>query len=141
MRKFVFCVAAALSIVGTSAAHAAMGGQTIMERVDADGNHKLSLDEAHAAAGRRYDLIKSKNGGRVTMLQLGGRIVPADLKLVGIAPSLTTPVSRQDYLALVDRFFGDARTDRKTGDSPGLGRLSIDDLSTPAGKKLVGLLE
>ena len=141
MRNIALALAVALSSVGTGAAHAAMGGQTIMDRVDADSDHKLSLAEARAAAGRRYDLIKSKNGGRVTMLQLGGRLVPADLKFAGLAASLTTPVSRENYLSLVDHFFDEARTDRKAGDPPGSGSLVVDSLSSPAGKKLVGLLE
>ena len=34
------------------------------------------------------------------MLQLGGRIVPADLKQIGSTPGVSTPVSKEDYLAL-----------------------------------------
>ena len=122
-------------------AWAVMGGATIISRVDTNGDHKLSLAEVRAAAARRYDLIKSKNGDHVTMLQLGGRLVPADLKAVGGIPGVSTQVSKEQYLALVDKFFGEADARRKPGDPHGAGKLDVDELSSPAGKKLVGLLQ
>ena len=108
----------------------------MIARIDKDGDHKLSLAEVRAAAAGRYDLIKSKNGGRVTMLQLGGRMVPADLKAVGKKAEVTTSVSKDEYLALVDKYFDEAR--RKT---PATGELGVDELSSDAGKKLVELLQ
>ena len=58
-------------------ARAVMGPATIMARVDTNGDGTLSLAEVRSAASKRYDLIKSKNNGRVTKLQLGGRITAA----------------------------------------------------------------
>ena len=141
----VFAVATASLLVAPllpiGAAYATMGGPTIMARVDTDGDHKLSLAEVRAAAGRRYDLIQSRNGGHVTMLQLGGRMVPADLKVVGKKPVVTTAVTKDEYLALVGKYFDEAAGGRKPGDTPGSGQLSGDDLITDSGKKLVELLQ
>ena len=132
-------VTAQLLLVG--AASATMGGPTIIARVDKDGDHKLSLGEVRAAAAGRYDLIESKNGGRVTMLQLGGRMVPADLKAVGKKAEVTMGVSKDEYLALVGKYFEEADALRKPGDAPGLGELDVDELGSDAGKKLVELLQ
>ena len=132
-------VVVATCVVGQ--AHAVMGGPTIISRVDTNGDRKLSLAEVRAAAGRRYDLIKEKNGGRVTMLQLGGRLVPADLKAVGGTPSVETAVSKDEYLDLVGKFFDEADARRKPGDAAGAGQLDVDELGSTAGKKLVGLLQ
>ena len=128
-----------LSPIG--AAHAVMGGPTIISRVDKDGDHKLSLSEVREAADRRYDLIKSKNGGHVTLLQLGGRLVAADLKAFNGKPSIEASVTKEEYLALVSKFFDEADARRKPGDPPGTGKLDVNELSSDAGKKLVGLLQ
>ena len=143
MRKIELALGAFL-IANVSAmpnSWAVMGGPTIISRVDTDGDRKLSLSEVRAAAGRRYELIRGKNGGHVTMLQLGGRMVPADLKAFTGTPSVSTSVSKDEYLALVTKFFDEANTRRKPGDALGSGELDVDDLSSDAGKKLVGLLQ
>ncbi len=134
-------IASVLAVLMPGVSCALMGSETIIARVDKDGDKKLSLEEVRAAAARQYDLIKSKNGDRVTMLQLGGRLVPADLKVVAGTPGVATPVSKDQYLALVDKFFDEADVRRKAGDRPGSGKLDMDELGSPAGKKLVGLLQ
>ena len=134
-------LAVTVQLLLAGAAFATMGGPTIISRVDKDGDHTLSLAEVRAAAAARYDLIKSKNGGRVTMLQLGGRMVPADLKAVGKKAEVTTAVSKDEYLALVGKYFDEADARRKPGDASGTGELGVDELNSDAGKKLVELLQ
>lgn len=136
-----WAVVAVLWVFVPGLSHALMGSETIIARVDKDGDKKLSLAEVRAAAARQYDLIRSKNGDRVTMLQLGGRLVPADLKAVSGTPGVATPVSRDQYMALVDKFFDEADVRRKAGDPPGLDKLGMDELGSAAGKKLIGLLQ
>ena len=141
LSAFFIGIAVTALLLLAGAASATMGGPTIIARVDKDGDHKLSLAEVRAAAAGRYDLIKSKNGGRVTMLQLGGRMVPADLKAVGKKAEVTTAVSKEEYLALVSKYFDEADMRRKSGDAPGTGALDVDELNSEAGKKLVELLQ
>ena len=112
-------ITAAWVVLVPDVSRALMGSETIVARVDKDGDKKLSLDELRAAAARQYDLIKSKNGDRVTMLQLGGRLVPADLKAVSGTLGVAAPVSKEQYLALVEKFFDEADVRRKAGDPPG----------------------
>ena len=114
-----------------------MGGAIIMSRVDTDGDRKLSLAEVRAAAGRRYDLIESKKNGYVTVLQLGGRLVPADLKDVGDTVGTGTVVRNDQYLALVDKFFDEADARRKPGDPAGSGQFGIDELGSAAARSLL----
>ena len=125
-----------------SAVGAVMGSETIMSRVDTNKDGELSWSEVRIAAGNRYDLIQSKNGGRVTMLQLGGRIVPSDLKQTGKqSPGVESPVSKEEYLSLAETFFDKADVKRKPGDAPGSGTINIGELSSADGKKLIGLLQ
>ena len=122
-------------------ADAVMGSETIMSRVDTDKDKLLSLSEVRKAAGDRWDLIERKNG-RVTMMQLGGRLVPSDLKEIGKpSPGVETTVSKQEYLALAEMFFDKADTNKKAGAAKGSGMLDLDELGSTAGKKLIGLLQ
>ena len=118
-----------------------MGTPTILSRVDTDGDKTLSLSEVRSAAAKRYDLMKSKNNGRVTQLQLGGRASTKDTQAIGLGSGLETEVSKEKYLALADKFFDEADARRKPGDAPGSGTLDAEELESPAGKKLVGLLQ
>ena len=63
------------------------------------------------------------------------------MKAVDATPGVATAVSKEDYLALVGKFFDEADAHRKPGDPPGSGKLDIAELATPAGAKLIGLLE
>ena len=140
-RKLTGVLAVACWLGLAHAAGAVMGSETIMSRVDANKDGQLSLSEVRTAAGNRYDLIRSKNG-HVTMLQLGGRIVPADLKAISKqSPGVESAVSKEDYLALAEIFFDRADVKRKAGDAPGSGTLNIGELSSADGKKLIGLLQ
>ena len=76
------------------------------------------------------------------MLQLGGRIVPADLKEIGKpSPGVATAVSKAEYLALAEVFFAKADANKKAGDAPGSAKLVLDQLGSTAGKMLIGLLQ
>ena len=123
-------------------ASAAMGSAAMMERLHPKNKGKLTMDEARDAAAHNYDVIYKANQGKVTLLQLGGRVSPADLKAANIGDGETDePISKADYLALASRFFADANVSRKPDVSPADGVLGVNELSTPAGEKLLRLLE
>ncbi len=148
MGKFVRIAAVPLMLslpVGASGAGpalAAMGGAAMMERLHPKEKGKLTMDEARAAAAHNYDVIFKANGGKVTLLQLGGRASADDLKAANIGDGeVDETVSKADYLALASRFFAEANVSRKADVSPADGTLNVDELSTPAGEKLLRLLE
>lgn len=141
-------IAAVLSLVlpvGAVAAEpalAAMGGAAMMERLHPKKKGQLTLDEVRDAAAHNYDVIYKANNGKVTLLQLGGRVSAGDLKAAKIGDGeADETISKADYLALASRFFGEANVSRKEGVSPAEGTLSENELSTPAGDKLLRLLE
>lgn len=138
------CVAIALAggIAATTSAFGAMGGAAMMERLHPQEKGKLTMDEARAAAAHNYDVIYKANGGKVTLLQLGGRVTTDDLKAANIGDGEPDDgVSKADYLALASRFFAEANVSRKADVSPADGTLSVTELGTPAGEKLLRLLE
>ncbi len=114
----------------------------MMERLHPKEKGKLTMDEARAAAAHNYDVIYKANNGKVSILQLGGRVTADDLKAANIGDGeADETVSKADYLALASRFFAEANVSRKPDVSPADGTLSVDELSTPAGEKLLRLLE
>lgn len=138
------CMALMLAFGGAaiSPAFGAMGGAAMMDRLHPKQKGQLTLDEVRDAAAHNYDVIFKANGGKVTMLQLGGRVTPADLKAANIGDGEGDEgISKADYLALASRFFAEANVSRKADVSPADGTLSVNELSTPAGEKLLRLLE
>ena len=138
------CLAIALAggTAATTSAFAGMGGAAMMERLHPKEKGELTMDEARDAAAHNYDVISKANGGKVTLLQLGGRIAPDDLKAANIGDGEgDESVSKADYLALASRFFAEANVSRMADVSPADGTLSVTELSTPAGEKLIRLLE
>ena len=138
------CLAIALAggLAATTPVFGAMGGAAMMERLHPKEKGKLTMDEARAAAAHNYDVIFKANGNKVTLLQLGGRVSQDDLKAANIGDGeVDEAVSKADYLALASRFFAEANVSRKADVSPADGTLSVDELSTPAGDKLLRLLE
>ena len=126
----------------TGAAYAAMGGEAMMNRLHPKEKGKLTMDEVRGAAAATYDKIAKANGGKVTLLQLGGRVSPDDLKQARIGDGeRDKPISKADYLALASRFFAEADVSRKPDVSPAEGTLGVGELSTPAGEKLLRLIE
>ncbi len=123
-------------------AMAAMGGAAMMARLHPKEKGKLTLDEVRDAAAHNYDVIAKANGGKMTILQLGGRVTADDLKAANIGDGEGDEgISKADYLALASRFFAQANVSRKADVSPADGTLSQNELSTPAGEKLIRLLE
>ncbi len=138
------CVVIALAggVMATTSVFGAMGGAAMMERLHPKEKGKLTMDEARAAAAHNYDVIYKANNGKVSILQLGGRVTADDLKAANIGDGeADETVSKADYLALASRFFAEANVSRKPDVSPADGTLSVDELSTPAGEKLLRLLE
>lgn len=127
-------------LVGT--AYAAMGADAMMNRLHPKEEGKLTLDEVRDAAAHNYDVIAKANGGKVTLLQLGGRITAADLKAANIGDGEADgSISKPDYLVIASRFFAEANVSRKQNVSPADGTLSTGELNTPVGEKLIRLLE
>ena len=138
------CLAIAMAgaVAATTSAFGGMGGAAMMQRLHPKEKGKLTLDEVRDAAAHNYDVIAKANGGKITMLQLGGRVSAGDLKAANIGDSEGDEgVSKADYLALASRFFAEANVSRQADVSPADGTLSESELSTPAGEKLVRLLE
>ena len=133
---------AASGSLTASNAYAAMGSDAMMDRLHPKNKGKLTLDEVRNSAAHNYDVIAKANGGKVTLLQLGGRITAADLKAARLGDGeADEAISKADYLAIASRFFAEANVSRKQDVLPADGTLSTGELSTPAGEKLIRLLE
>ena len=123
-------------------AFAAMGVDAVIGGIHPKNKDKITLDEMRDAAGRTYDKIAKAYGGKVTLLQLGGRVTSADLEdaKIGVGER-DGSVSRADYQALASRFFSQADVLRKPDVSPADGTLDRAELTTPTGEKLMRLIE
>ena len=128
-------------------AHATMGAQTMMERLDTNHDGKVSREEVRAAAGRKFDLIASKNGGHVTSVALSGRLSQGALgdiqkadasKGAGAEPD---SVSRDQYVTQADKAFTGAHLQNADDAKSESAALSLGELSAPTGKDLIDLLQ
>lgn len=133
---------AACVVLPATKASAAMGVDAVLQGIHPKNENKITMDEMRDAAGRTYDRIAKANGDKVTLLQLGGRVTPDDLKAAKIGDGeRDEPISKADYMALASRFFSEADVSRKPDVSPADGTLDAQELTTPAGAKLMRLIE
>lgn len=140
MHRFNIVHVAAMLLLATSSAEATMGAKTMFERLDSDHDGTISRSEVTVAAGKKYDLIASKNHGHVTSIALSGRLSKGALQDIENSNSShpsaePDSVSREQYLSQADKAFDEARID-KEGDS-----LDLGELGAPSARNLIDLLQ
>ena len=145
-KELTMRVAAAL-LFTTVSAQATMGAKTMMERLDADHDGTVSRAEVRAAAGRKYDLIASKNGGHVTSVALSGRLTKDALQDIQTTDAKKggnvepDSVSRDLYLAQAEKAFDEAHIMKTSDAKPNDDALTLGELSAPSAKNLIDLLQ
>ena len=138
---------AALPFLFLTSAHATMGAKTMFDRLDTDHDGTISRSEITAAAGKKYDLIASKNGGHVTLLNLGGRLSKDATQDVTKADEAkgkkadSDDVTRDQYLAQADKAFDKARSGKSVDGGSHNDGLTMRELSAPAAEDLIDMLE
>lgn len=91
---------------------------------------------------RRLNLFAGKGGKTISMLQLNGRMSRREFAAANTKPLPDpTVLSRSAFKAYANKLFTQAYAEVPPGKGHHRGSLDADELKTPAGKKLIRLLE
>jgi hypothetical protein len=99
---------------------------------DQDGDETLDLAEVKLAASARFDKLDKDSNGSLDAGELQGLIGKREFNAADSDHDGT--LSKQEYLALVERLFNKADVDHD-------GTLSVQELRSPAARALKPLLD
>ena len=123
-------------------AFAAEAPETFMSKVNQDKDKTLSLPEVTAYALKRFAALDVDHDGTLTDAELHGRLSPEDFATADTKHGTgTRTLSKAEFTTYVATLFAAANTHVKTGQTDVDGTLSVGELGTPAGLKLIKLLE
>ena len=137
-------VAAALigGFVSIRPASAAETPATFMKKVNRDADTTLSLPEVTAYALKRYGALDTNHDGTLTEKELGDRISADDFAMADTKHGAgTRTLSKVEFTTYVAKLFAAANENVKAGDTKVDSTLTLEELGTPAGSKLIKLLE
>lgn len=102
-----------------------------MKMLDPDADGTVSLDEAKAAAVKKFESMDPDKDGKVDMKEATGPLKDA---FKAADPDNDGTVDKAEYMAVVTAAF-------KKADPDGDGTLDAKEMETPAGKNLLGMLQ
>jgi Ca2+-binding EF-hand superfamily protein len=129
------CVALPLCTAGTAHAQSQGGrpesANSALKAIDPDNDGTVSLDEAKAAADRKFDALNKDHD--TTLEPKEARPALSDSAFRMANPDGDGTLDKAEWQALVERRFKAADVDHD-------GTLTAKELASPAGKSLLGLL-
>lgn len=135
-------IAALVLMALGAAAQAAESPAAFLAKVNTNGDKTLSLAEVSKYALTRYDALDADHDNKLTMKELGGRLTEVDFEEANTKHSSETPsLSSSEFTVYVAKLFGEANQHLLSGNTNVSGTLSARELATPAGEKLIKLLE
>lgn len=122
-------VVGAFALVAPLTAHAKMAD---MKLIDPDGDGTVSLDEAQAAGAKKFEMLDPDHDGTIDKKESKGLMSKAAFKMAD--PDKDGTIDKTEYAAMIEAAFTKADPD---GDKT----LDAKELATPAGKKLLALIQ
>ena len=108
------------------------GAKKFMKAVNSDADKTISKAELDAYAKKRFEALEADNDKTLDEKELKGRLSAAGMSIAD--PDKDKTVDEAEFTGYADKLFDEAN---KKGDDT----LSVKELETPAGKKLIKLLE
>ena len=130
-RSLVAGVLALGLISSAGIAHAEMTPVAFLKAVDKDNDGTVTLDEVKAFATLRFKALETDKDGTLDEKELKGRLGTTGFASVNMDADKT--VDQPEFLAYVEKLFKEAN-DKDP-------HLDAKELETPAGKKLITLLQ
>lgn len=121
-----------LLALGTLAFAAPAFAKMDMKAIDPDGDGSVSLAEAQDAAGKKFMMMDPDKDGTIDMKEAKGKIAKDKFKMVDTDKDGT--IDKTEYMARVEAAF-------KAADPDGDGTLDAKELKTPAGMKLLSMIQ
>ena len=115
---------------------------TFLKKVNHDADKTLSLPEVTAYALKRYAALDADHDGTLSEKELGDRISPEDFALADTKHGAgERTLSKVEFTNYVAKLFAAANENVKAGDTKVDSTLTEEELGTPAGLKLIKLLD
>ena len=102
-----------------------------MSNLDTDKDGSVTMDEAHASASKKFDKLDPKHTGKVSKARIPAITRAMDEMKV---TDKNLEIDKTQYMAGVDAAFKEADKDNE-------GKLTPDELKSPAGKKFLNMVE
>ncbi len=139
--KFKLTVALAALLTTAGMAWAASPAD-FLRAANTNHDKTLSLVEVQNYALKRFAALDKEHDGKLTKAELGDRISDEDFKSANTHREASTPtLSTTEFSLFVSKLFAAANADLKSGRTDVDGTLSEAELATPAGAKLIRLLD
>jgi Ca2+-binding EF-hand superfamily protein len=132
--KFVqaACIAVALCGLGAVWAEAAPPLPPPLAALDTDKDGTISLDEAKAAADKKFDALDTDHDGTLTLKETKGAFLKSTFPKAD--PDKDKTLDKAEWEAQVEQRFKAADTNHE-------GTVDARELASPAGKSLLRLLQ
>lgn len=132
-RSVLALVGATLLLAGAPslASAAAMTAAEFMKAANTNGDSTLSKDEVDAYARKRFAALETDKDKTLDQKELKGRLSEAGMTAAD--PDKDKTVDEAEFVGYADTLFAEAN---KKGDKT----LSVEELGSPAGEKLIALL-
>ena len=113
-----------------------------LKAVDANHDKTLSLVEVQVYALKRFAALDTKKDGTLSRSEIGDRMSDDDFKVANTKHETRNPtLSKAEFTIYVAKLFAAANKTVRSGRTDVDGTLSATELATPAGEKLIKLLE
>jgi hypothetical protein len=103
-----------------------------MKMIDPDSDGTVSLTEAQDAAAKKFAILDPDKDGTLDMKEAKGLMSKTTFKAAD--PDKDGTIDKTEYMTAVETTF-------KKADKDGDGTLDAKELSTPAGQKLLSLIQ
>lgn len=124
---------AGVMLLSTAAAYAQSDPAAFLKEVNRDNDKTLSLQELNYFAVKKFHELNTKGTKTLSRRELGDRISDADFAAANTDRRKDQTLSLSEFIKYVDLLFREANT-------KGTKTLSLAELSSPAGHKLIRLL-
>jgi hypothetical protein len=132
LRSFTAIVA--LTLLSTIAYGQAEDANAFLNKVNSNHDKTISLTELNSYASKRFDALNRNGDKTLSRAELGDRISDADFKAANTGKHRDQTLSKREFIRYADLLFREANT-------KGHHSLSADELNSPAGQKLMKLLD
>lgn len=107
---------------------------TFFKAVNQNNDQTLSLKELNSYATKKFEKLNTKGTKTLSREELGDRISDADFDVANKGHRKDRTLSEREFKGYVDSLFRQAN-------SKGKRTLNADELGSPAGQKLIKLLQ
>ncbi len=126
-------IAGIILLAGAGYAQSATDADAFLSKVNQNNDKTLSMRELNAYASKKFEELNTTGHKSLSRKELGDRISDTDFDAANTNHHKDQTLTQGEFIAYADRLFKEANT-------KGQKSLSLSELGSPAGEKLITLL-